>query len=105
MGTLRALLQRVQFWLPGGYALGGLLVLLHFWQQPPDGLANIWIFIYTLPLALLGHWLWPGQFPFMPGGFHIAHTLYFIPPVLFLSAVLWLLIWGVGRWVSVKNRL
>lgn len=104
MKRLSAVLNWAQYWLPGGYAAGGLLVLLQFWQLPPDGLANIWIFIYTLPLALLGYWLWPGQFPFMPGGFHVAHTVYFIPAVLFISAVLWLLIWGVRRWLSVKNR-
>nr|WP_314901664.1 hypothetical protein [uncultured Deefgea sp.] len=100
MEKLRAAFNKAQYGLPGVYAAGGLLVLLQFWQQPPDGLANMWIFLYTLPLALLGHWLWPGQFPFMPGGFHVAHTLYFIPAVLLLSAVLCLLVWGLRRWLA-----
>ena len=46
MEKLRAAFNKAQYGLPGVYAAGGLLVLLQFWQQPPDGLANMWIFLY-----------------------------------------------------------
>ncbi|WP_028450557.1 hypothetical protein [Chitinibacter tainanensis] len=93
-------LQGAAVILPLLYLLGGAIVLLLFYRTPPDGLGNLFIFLYTLPLALLGHRLWPGQFPFMPGGYYLAHTLYFIPSVLLLAGLLWLALRALARWLA-----
>lgn len=78
------------------YLVGAAVVLTTFLMAPPDGLANIWIAIWTLPATLLGlgflYYPFDIGFPFVPSGgllgYYGSHVVYFVPAV---TALAWLL--------------
>jgi hypothetical protein len=75
----------MKFLLPALYIAGAIGIWLDFSRSPPDGLANIWISIYTLPIDILCALLLRGGFPYTPGGYYVAHALYFWPSVALLA--------------------
>lgn len=72
-------------------------VLVFFWLAPPDGLSNIWIALFSLPVTALLipvlDWQLGISFPFLPFDYYIAHTLYFLGAVCVIS----ILIAAIGR--------
>ena len=83
------------------YLLGAFLVWIDFQNSPPDGLANVGIGLYTLPVFLFANLFAAGEFPYFGGDYYHAHTLYFIPSVLIVSAMIYFLLLGLEK---VKGR-
>jgi hypothetical protein len=71
--------------VPAVYVAGAIPVWLDFARTNPDGLANIWIAIYTLPIFIIGTFVLRGEFPYAPGRYYEAHALYFWPSVAILA--------------------
>lgn len=82
------------------YLVVAALVLATFLMAPPDGLANIWVAIWTLPVTLLGlgllYYPFGIEFPFVPSGgmlgYYGSHVAYFIPAALLLAWLIYRLI-------------
>ncbi len=99
MGTARKRIAKI---VTSIYLASAAFVLVQFWLAPPDGLANIWIAVWTLPVTLAGLALlcWPFgvEFPFVPSsgslGHFGSHTIYFILACLMIAAVFFRLIGG-----------
>jgi hypothetical protein len=93
---LRSSLQKafgiVRVAAPSLYLAGAIPVWLGFASAAPDGLANVWIALYTFPIVAVGTFVLRLDFPYVPGGYHVAHALYFWPSVALLAAAMfWLL--------------
>ena len=84
------------------YLAVAAIVLATFLMAPPDGLANIWIAIWTLPVTLLGlgllYYPFDIGFPYVPSGgvfgYYEAHVIYFVSAVAVLSYLLYRAIRG-----------
>lgn len=87
----------LKFLLPGLYFAGAAVIWFYFAGANPDGLANIWIVIYTFPIVAVGTYLLNQQFPYMPGSYYTAHALYFWPSVIFLAFILFLTLHGLQK--------
>jgi hypothetical protein len=74
--------------VPALYLVGAVFVWLDFARTNPDGLANIGIVLYTLPVALFGIFVLQQEFPFAPGGYYEAHAIYFSASVGLLALIL-----------------
>jgi hypothetical protein len=89
---MRALLFRLfrifKMAVPAVYLVGAVFVWLDFARTNPDGLANIGIVLYTLPVALFGIFVLKGEFPFAPGGYYEAHAIYFLVSAGILALIL-----------------
>jgi hypothetical protein len=86
--SLSRLLRVMKFIVPTLYIAGAMFIWLDFSRSNPDGLANIWIAIYTFPIAAIGTFLLRGEFPYVPGRYYEAHALYFWPSVALLALAL-----------------
>ena len=99
----------LKYLVPLLYLVGAAMIWLVFARTNPDGLANIWIVIYTLPIFMVGTLVLGLEFPYMPGGYYQAHALYFWPSVVFLATLLFLIFHGLqiivrpARAFQVKN--
>jgi hypothetical protein len=51
---LSRLFRVMKFIVPALYIAGAIVIWLAFSRSNPDGLANIWIAIYTFPMVLIG---------------------------------------------------
>ena len=84
------------------YLLGAVLVWIDFKNAPPDGLANVGIGLYTLPVFLLANLFAPGEFPYFGGDYYHAHTHYFIVSILIISVMIYFIFLGgeklIGRY-------
>ncbi len=104
MGVFCFKLFRVlKFVVPGLYIMGAVFVWLGFSKAHPDGLANIGIAVYTLPIAMAGIFLFRGEFPFAPGRYYEAHALYFWPSVAVLALALFFIFHALQKIVQ-PNR-
>lgn len=86
--SLFRLLGVMKFIVPALYISGAVLIWLAFSRSNPDGLANLWIAIYTFPMVMVGTFLLGGEFPYVPGRYYEAHALYFWPSVALLALAL-----------------
>ena len=93
--SLFKLLGVLKYVVPLLYLVGAAMIWLVFARTNPDGLANIWIVIYTLPIFMVGTLVLGLEFPYMPGGYYQAHALYFWPSVVFLATLLFLIFHGL----------
>jgi hypothetical protein len=84
-----------KFLLPLLYLAGAMFIWVVFVNSNPDGLANIWIAIYTFPIFMIGTLLLHQEFPYMPGGYYQAHAQYFWPSVILLAVVMFLIFNGL----------
>jgi hypothetical protein len=82
----------LKFVLPTVYMAGAIFIWINFVTTNPDGLANVWIGLYTFPIFIIGTFLLSLQFPYMPGSYYQAHALYFWPSVIFLAVVIFLVL-------------
>ncbi|MCK1639142.1 hypothetical protein IVA95_16410 [Bradyrhizobium sp. 157] len=95
--TLSRLFRVMKFIVPALYIAGAIGIWLAFSRSNPDGLANVWIAIYTFPMVLIGTFLLQGEFPYLPGRYYEAHALYFWPSVALLALALFLIFHGLQR--------
>src|SRR3979409_2305223 len=86
--SLSRLFRLMKFIVPALYIAGAMVIWLAFYRTNPDGLANIWIAIYTFPIFIIGTFLLGGEFPYVPGRYYEAHALYFWPSVALLALAL-----------------
>jgi hypothetical protein len=92
-GTAFGRVLRILKWgLPGLYLAGAAAVYVTFRLAPPDGLANIGLVLWTFPFVLVGTFLLGLEFPYAPGGYYAAHTLYFWPAVILLAGTAFLVL-------------
>lgn len=82
---------------PTLYLAGAASIWLAFAATNPDGLANIWIAVYTFPVFLIGTFLLRLEFPYLPGGYYGAHALYFWPSVALLALALFGIFHGLQK--------
>jgi hypothetical protein len=85
---LSRFLMVMKFIVPALYIAGAIVIWLDFLRSNPDGLANIWIGIYTFPIVIIGTFLLQGEFPYVPGSYYEAHAIYFWPSVVLLALAL-----------------
>jgi hypothetical protein len=85
------------------YVLSAVAVWAAFMMAPPDGLANIWIALWALPVTLAGlallYWPFGIEFPFVPFtgpliGYYASHAIYFALAVPLIAAFLFRVIAG-----------
>lgn len=79
------------------YLLGAVLVWIDFRNSPPDGLANVGIGLYTLPVFLLAKLFTAEEFPYFRGDYYYAHTKYFIVSVLAISVMIYFILLGIEK--------
>jgi hypothetical protein len=79
---------------------GAVFIWIVFSRTNPDGLANIWIGIYTFPIFIIGTFLLHQQFPYVPGGYYQAHALYFWPSVILLAIAMFLIFHRLQKFVQ-----
>jgi hypothetical protein len=94
---LSRLFRVMKFIVPALYIAGAMGIWLAFARSNPDGLANIWIAIYTFPMVMIGTFLLQGEFPYLPGRYYEAHALYFWPSVALLALALFFIFHGLQR--------
>jgi len=90
--------RRVEFALPAFYVAFALYGWVDFVNTNHDGLANVGLFLITLPVTLLGLAIGAAMgrtsFPMPSGyGYLTDHALYYVPSVC-VTALLW---WWIGR--------
>ena len=95
----------MKFGVPAVYIAGAIVIWLNFLGSNPDGLANIWIAIYTFPIVLIGTFLLQGEFPYMPGRYYEAHALYFWPSIAVLALALFLIFHALQKIVHSAARV
>jgi len=93
--VLSRLFRAMKFIVPALYIAGAMAIWLAFSRSNPDGLANIWIAIYTFPMVIVGTFLLQGEFPYVPGRYYEAHALYFWPSVALLALALFFIFHGL----------
>lgn len=76
----------MRFLAPILYIVGAVLVWLDFSHTNPDGLANLGLFVYTLPIAVPMVLVFGDVVASLPGGYIAAHALYFWPSVALLAS-------------------
>lgn len=81
---------RVATALAIAYAIGAIPVWIGFATSPPDGLANIGLVLYTFPVVAFGTFMLKLEFPYVGGGYYVAHSVYFVAAVVWLSAGIYL---------------
>lgn len=59
-----------------------------FFKTNPDGLANLWLIIYTFPIVVIGTFILHLEFPYISGSYYVAHTVYLCISVTFLAILL-----------------
>jgi hypothetical protein len=85
------------------YILGAILVWIDFRNSPPDGLANVGIGLYTLPVFLLVKLFTAQEFPYFSGDYYDAHTKYFVASVLIISVMLYFILLGIEKMRGTHN--
>jgi hypothetical protein len=63
--------------VPALYVVGAIGLWLKFVRTNPDGLANVWLVVYTLPVFVSARFLLQRECPFAPGRYDEADALYF----------------------------
>jgi hypothetical protein len=77
--------------VPALYIGGATGLWLKIARTNPDGLANVWLIVYTLPVFVSARFLLQREFPFVPGCYYEAHALYFWASVALLAFAFFLL--------------
>jgi hypothetical protein len=87
----------MKFVVPAVYIGGAVVIWLDFSKTNPDGLANLWLIVYTLPVAVTATFLLRREFPYVAGRYYEAHALYFWPSVAVLACALFLLLYALQK--------
>ncbi len=95
--------RRARFILPGLYLLLALYAWIDFATASRDGLANVGLFLTTLPVAAVGLAIDAASgssgFSLLPDGFGYLgnHAIYYAPAVALTAALWWLLGRAIDR--------
>jgi len=94
--------RRIGTWIAGAYLAVAAFILVTFLMAPPDGLANVWIVLWTAPLSLPSFLLplpMGFEFPYFPPslGYHGRHVAWFVPTTLIIA-------WGLRRLIGGPRR-
>lgn len=84
------------------YLAGAVVVWLDFVSAEPDGLANLGLVIYTIPIVIVGTYCMRGQFPYVAGDYFEAHAWYFWSSSLILTCLLFVLLHFVKRLANAR---
>jgi len=96
--------SHLKFLLPLVYVLGALLIWWNFSQTPPDGLANVGIALYTLPVVLFARLLTNVEFPYFDvGGYYQDHAAYFLTSVSIIAVGLFFLLCALERFRTKRS--
>lgn len=76
----------MRFLAPILYIVGAVLVWLDFSRTNPDGLANLGLIVYTLPIAVPIAMVFGDVIESFPGGYLSTHALYSWPSVALLAS-------------------
>ena len=92
-------------WLPGLYAVFALYAWIDFTRTNHDGLANVGLFLVTLPVTIVDLVLASSQGKssvLMPHGHGYIgdHALYYGPAVAVTAALWWLVGRTLDRWIA-----
>ncbi|HQO17068.1 MAG TPA: hypothetical protein PLG02_08910 [Methylotenera sp.] len=85
----------LKWFIPLIYCIGALPIWLSFAHANPDGLANLGLIVYTLPIVFMATYVLGLEFPYFSGNYIEAHALYFWPAVMLLAALLFLIFHGL----------
>ena len=81
--------------LSAAYLAGGIAVWIDFARTNPDGLANVGLLLYVLPVTILGLALGRvagrSQFLLIPDsfGYWTSHALFFFPSLLVVAGLIY----------------
>lgn len=95
--------RRARVILPGLYLVLALYLWIDFATAARDGLANVGLFLATLPVAIVGFMIdaitGSTSFSLLPDSFGYLgnHALYYIPAVAVTSFLLWRLGRAIDR--------
>ena len=90
-------MPRLPVVLSAAYLAGGVAVWVDFARTNPDGLANVGLLLYVLPVTILGlamgHLAGTSQFLLIPDslGYWTSHALFFFPSLLVVAGLIY---WG-----------
>ena len=95
--------MRARFIVPATYLAFAAYAWIDFVRTNPDGLANVGLYLVTLPVALVGVALTEatggGSFVLQPSGFgyYGNHAFYYWPSVLVTACLLYWITAVLGR--------
>jgi hypothetical protein len=87
----------MKFIVPALYIAGAIGIWLEFSRTNPDGLANLWLIVYTLPIVIIGTFILQRDFPYVPGRYYEAHAIYFWSSVALLAFALFFMFHALQR--------
>lgn len=99
-------MRGLKLWLPLIYCGIALVAWIDFARLPPDGLANLGLWLTVFPIAALDILLRPADKPgssvFMPDGYgyYGDHAIFFAVSVALIAAVLY----GLGTVLDRRRR-
>ncbi len=100
---LNQIFGKIKWLAPALYILAAFPIWYVFSKTNPDGLANIWLIIYTFPIVIVGTFIFHLDFPYFSGGYYGAHALYFCFSVTFLAVVLFFIFYGLQKISKLKR--
>ena len=91
---------KIKYLVPVIYLIGAIFVWRDFASLPPDGLANLGILLYTLPIVLVALLVTTREFPYLggDGGYYHTHAIYFAISVIILAIGCFLFLFGIETW-------
>jgi hypothetical protein len=95
--------MKPRYMVLGGYLGIALFAWIEFLRLPPDGLANVGLFLVTFPIAFVGlavtELLGVSSFALMPNRFGYVwdHAAYYFPAVMVTALLLYALTRRLGR--------
>jgi hypothetical protein len=104
-------MPRLPVVLSAAYLAGGIAVWVDFAMTNPDGLANVGLLLYVLPVTIfglaLGRLAGTSQFPLIPDsfGYWTSHALFFFPSLLAVAGLIYWIAVLVSRiWQRRRGR-
>lgn len=99
------ILSKLKYLAPVVYIIGAAFVWRDFARLPPDGLANLGLVLYTLPVVLVAMAAGRNDFPYLHAGeYYQRNASYFAVSVALLAAVCFLILFGMEKWWK-KRRM
>jgi hypothetical protein len=98
------MISKLKYIIPAIYLLGGILVWIQFRGSPPDGLSNIGIVLYVLPMTMLGMLIFGKNFPFFSGSYYVSHFRFFSLSLLVMTGLIFFVCLLIGRITLGKRK-
>jgi hypothetical protein len=98
------MMKKLKYIIPSIYLVVGICVWLQFMSSPPDGLANIGIVMYVLPITIIGFLIFGKTFPFFSGSYYVSHSKFFFMSILIITALIYLFCTLISMFTSRKTN-